>query len=103
MPKIQLFGEAVRVRVMLDAIGAQEALEAHAVSYPLHAAVGTARRAALAKERVALAHRRNAAESKLRPEEHRAWTRYRDLGVAPRAAAWAMLTDLPSKEAGVDD
>lgn len=94
MPTVILLGEPCRVRPMLDAIGAQEALEAFKAPHVCHGA----RRAAHAeRERNVLARRRNAAEKKLRLAEHRAW-RYWCAHEAERPAIYAVLTDLPTKE-----
>lgn len=95
MPKIVIYGKHVRVRPMLDAIGAQDDLAAHAAGTEASAMQGARAAVAFERKRSALARRRNAAEAKLRPEEHAAWESYRRADETTRAAIWAMLTDLP--------
>lgn len=82
---------------MLDAIGAQEALEYHNKAAALRAGRGPSQVRADERERGSLARRRNAAERKLRDPERRAWNCWRAAGEAERAAVYAMLTDLPEK------
>lgn len=97
MPTIYLFGiPLTRVRPLLNAIGAQEALEHHRGKEP-HTA--SSRRRAWETERMALARRRNNAERDLRPKEHLAWSQWRDCSPAERAAVFAVLTDLPAGKA----
>lgn len=100
MPTICVFGQACRVRPLLDAIGAQEALEHHGTTQPspMH---GPSRHAAWERERMARAGRRNNAERKLRTDtgrnEHAAWNEWRRSTAALRAAVYAVLTDLPGR------
>lgn len=96
MPTVILLGEPCRVRPMLDAIGAQEDLEAFALTRP-HVMHGARREAAFERERAILARRRNGAKKKLRPAEHRAWEYWR-AHAAGRPAIYAVLTDLPAPD-----
>jgi hypothetical protein len=96
VPKLEWFGATVtRLRPLLDAIGAQEALEAHGAVRLGTVSRGVAWERAMERERSALARRRNATEARLRPEEHAAWCRWRAADPATRAAAYAMLADPP--------
>lgn len=96
MPIVQIFGEPCRTRPLLNAIGAQEALEALNRAREGRVMLGNAQERAYERDRMALAKRRNATERMLRAEEHRAWERWRAANPAVRAATYAMLTDLPS-------
>lgn len=96
MQTVILLGEPCRVRPMLDAIGAQEALEAFK---PLHICHGVRRAANTERNRNVLARRRNAAEKRLSPAEHRAWE-YWCAHEAGRPAVYAVLTDLPAPGEG---
>lgn len=97
MPTVILLDSPCRVRPMLDAIGAQEALEAcFERRLPVYA--GSSRELVWEKERLGYARRRNAAERKLEPHEHRAWVHWRSADAAGRAAIYAMLTDLPEPQ-----
>lgn len=93
MPIVRIFGEPCRARTLLNAIGAQEALEALNRDREGHVMRGPAQERAYERDRMSLAGRRNAAERRLRTGEHRAWERWRGADPAVRAATYAMLTD----------
>lgn len=84
MPIVSIFSHKVRVRPMLDAIGAQESLE-HCNRTP--------------GNRGSLVRRRNSALRRLRDEERAAFNAWRDSDEHARAAAYAVLTDLPEEPA----
>lgn len=96
MPTVILLGDPCRVQPLLDAIGAQEALE-HLVQNPPHKLAGVRRETAFRREVSVLARRRNAAEKKLRPAEHRAWEYWR-AHKEGRSTIYAVLTDPPGLE-----
>jgi hypothetical protein len=100
MPTISIFGIACRVRPLLDAIGAQEALEHCGTQQPMPSASAKAH-SRWDRKRQALALRRNAAERRLRHmppnDEHEAWCQWRRSPPDVRAAVYAVLTDLPGR------
>lgn len=100
MPTMTIFGHPCRVRPLLNAIGAQEALEALVPVADARMRGPSAVRLA-ERDRGALARRRNAAEAKLRPGEHAAWEHWRKADEGLRAAVWAVLTDRPPAQDAV--
>lgn len=106
MPLICIFGQVCRVRPLLDAIGAQEALESH--NGQLQSPMKSRPQEALHERgRLVLADRRNRAEKALRTaldstpdcprNEHLVWEEFRRGTPALREAIRAILTDLPGR------
>lgn len=93
MPIVNLRGEPCRVRPMLDAIGAQEALEGHCIDQQRATLAGPSAVRRWERERMALANRRNATEKKLTPSEHAAWEYFRKGDRIAREVMRAILTD----------
>lgn len=97
MPKILIFGKAVRCRPVLNYIGAQESL-AHLCSQADQMKLrGPRALAAWERDRMAAARKRNAAESKLRDDEREVVRQYNTGTEATRQAIYAMLTDPPQE------
>lgn len=96
MPLVRLFSQECRVRPMLDAIGAQEAMESHCARQRVMQSPSQI--AASVRAQHGLSRRRNRAESKLRDEERKAFYEWRASPPAVRAAVYSMLTDLPTAE-----
>lgn len=82
----------VRQSVMLNAIGAQEALEAFGKTQPkpYHGKSAFTR---WERARLALAGRRNAAEKPLRPDERAVWAEFQRGDESARARIRAVLED----------
>ena len=97
MPVVRLFDNDCRVRLMLDAIGAQEDLEAFNRRESSFLWRGPSAQAAADRERHSLATRRNRAEMRLRHGERWTWNQWRMATPDAREVVRAMLTDLPGK------
>lgn len=96
MPTLRLFGQPCRVRPLLDAIGAQEALEGHCARQRVMQSPSQI--ALSVRQQHGLSRRRNRTESRLRDEERKAFYQWRASPPAVRAATYSMLTDLPTAE-----
>lgn len=99
MPVICIYGIPVRVRPMLNAIGAQEDLEQYYSTKP-QPHHGATRLAAWERGQRGRARLRNTTEQVLRPEERVVWQAWRKASTAEREAVRAVLTDLPGREEG---
>lgn len=93
MSTVTIANRRCRTQPLLHAIGAQEALEAQGRRM---ASLQTNPHVARLNERdrMALAKRRNAAEARLRPDEHEVWDAFRRSTPAGRETIRAILTDV---------